>query len=482
RFDATLLKDLPAGIADVEDSLQRLCEADIIEELVDIRPQGTPRYAFRQRLLHEVVYDNLLLRRRTELHGAIGQALERIYGATPEHLEQLILLGHHFAASSDKARGAFYLTTAGDLARKAYANEDALRLYARALAAAEAAGGDTWCSPCERYADLCGPTGRGQEAQGRYDSLFEAYSEAGDVVGAARVLRKLGRLAFDAGDRERASASFARAAALLEGVDAPIEMAHLMQQQGHLAFRTGDHARAVLYAERALECANHLSAAPGAGKEETSLAIARAFNTKGVALARMRRTGEAVQMVERSVEVALAANHLNTACRGYTNLGVLYTTVDPALAIEVCKRGYEMARKIGDLGHQARLLTNLAVAYCTFTDRCTKEGLPAVEEAIAIDRALGQRDHLPVPLLVLGQIHQCHGTLKAARENYLEALDLVRDSAEAQLLFPCYDGLATLCLDLNELNEAERYFELAQQVCVKHELDPETLIVLPFLD
>ena len=187
-------------------------------------------------------------------------------------------------------------------------------------------------------------------------------------------------------------------------------------------------------------------------------------------------------MVERSVEIALAASHLNTACRGYTNLGALFTTIEPARAIAVCRRGYAMARQIGDLGHQARLLTNLAVAYCTFTDRCLSEGLPAIEEALAIDRALGLRDHLPVPLLVLGQIRQCHGAAAAARGHYLEALDLVRDSAEAQLLFPCYDGLATLCLDLNELSEAERYFELAQQVCAKHGLDPDALIVLPFLD
>lgn len=483
RFDSTILRALPIGITDIDDGLQRLCEADIIEELTDMRAQTPPRYAFRQRLLHEVVYDNLLLRRRTELHGAVGQALERRYGNTPEHLEQLIELGHHFAASSDKARGAQYLTEAGDLARKAYANEDALRLYDRAHSAALAAGGEAGRTPSERYADLCSLTGRNAEARDRYDELFKAYSDDSDVPRAARVLRKLGQLAFDSGDRDRATACFTQAAALLEGIDAPIEFAHLMQRQGHLAFRTGDCEMAVRWAERALECANHLpTGTDAAGKAEIALAVARAFNTKGVALARLRRTGEAVLMVERSVEVALAANHLNTACRGYTNLGVLYTTIDPALSIDVCKRGYEMAKRIGDLGHQARLLTNLAVAYCTFTDRCMQEGLPAVEEAIAIDRALGQRDHLPVPLLVLGQIRQCHGASKAARENYLEALELVRDSAEAQLLFPCYDGLATLCLDLNELDEAERYFELAQGVCAKHGLDPEALIVLPFLD
>jgi hypothetical protein len=30
--------------------------------------------------------------------------------------------------------------------------------------------------------------------------------------------------------------------------------------------------------------------------------------------------------------------------------------------------------------------------------------------------------------------------------------------------------------------EAERYFSLAQDVCVRHGLDPDALVVLPFLD
>ena len=41
---------------------------------------------------------------------------------------------------------------------------------------------------------------------------------------------------------------------------------------------------------------------------------------------------------------------------------------------------------------------------------------------------------------------------------YDEALEVARETGEPQLLFPCYDGLATLNLDLDDLDEAERYF------------------------
>jgi adenylate cyclase len=42
--------------------------------------------------------------------------------------------------------------------------------------------------------------------------------------------------------------------------------------------------------------------------------------------------------------------------------------------------------------------------------------------------------------------------------------------------------LATLSLEHDDMDEAERYFTLAQDVCIRHNLDPGTLIVLPFLD
>jgi adenylate cyclase len=87
-----------------------------------------------------------------------------------------------------------------------------------------------------------------------------------------------------------------------------------------------------------------------------------------------------------------------------------------------------------------------------------------------------------VPLTVLAQIHQCHDAPDLAFRYYHEALEVARETGEPQLLFPCYDGLATLSLDRDDMEEAERYFELARVLCDQHGLDLGALIVLPFLD
>jgi adenylate cyclase len=173
---------------------------------------------------------------------------------------------------------------------------------------------------------------------------------------------------------------------------------------------------------------------------------------------------------------------MQAACRGYTNLGVLYSTLDPKRAIDTCVRGLEMAKKIGDLGLQSRLNTNLAVAYCALTNRCEEQGLVAAQAALDLDRQLGQLDHLAVPLIVLGQIQQCHGDPELARGYYQEALALVEQTGEPQFLFPCYDGLATLYLDRDDHIRAEEFMRKAQQVCEQAGLDPESFVVLPFLE
>jgi predicted ATPase/class 3 adenylate cyclase len=485
RFDAALLAATATEPAKVEAALELLCDAEIIEEVAGANSISLQSYRFSQTMLQDVIYQNLLLQRRIEMHGRIGAVLERLCGNDPERLEDLILLGHHFSLSASKPKGSRYLSAAGDRARAIYANDDAIRLYQQALAVLLTAGdqGPERFVLYEQIADLSGAAGRRNTAEEHYQRALEAHRAAGDRTAEARILRKVGRLLWDAGKRNKAEAHYVEAAALLEGTDAPIEWAQLLQERGRLAFRMGDHAAAVRWADEALAYAQ--SVPPDVDKQaglEAARAIAEALNTKGVALARLGRCQEAVREVEQSVAAAEAAGLLNAACRGYTNLSVLYTIVDPAQAIEVCRRGLDVARRIGDLGFQARLLANLAVACCTFTDRCAEEGVPAAEKAIELDRALDQREHLSVPLIVLGQIYQCHCQPELAARCYNEAIEVAGETGEPQQLFPCYDGLATLNLDRGDMPEAERYFALAHDVCAKHGLDPEGLIVLPFLD
>jgi len=479
-FDVALLRSIAVGSEAAEAAFARLAEADLIQQI----GHDCSHYRFTHALVHEAVYQNLLLARRTDLHERTGRALERAAGPHPERLSDLEALGHHWSLSPDKPRGARYLMAAGDWARSVYANDDAIRHYERALRTLAD------CQTCddqvqavrERLADLLTLTGRRAEALTHYEAVWQVVESAADRAGAARLHRKIGGLHWEAGDRERASACFAAGLDRLGDDGNPIERAQLFQEMGRLAFRAGDNAAAIAWAERALAvAASGEDASDPERAREAAATRAHAYNTLGVALARIGRLAEAVDQIEQSIGLAEVHNLLQASCRGYANLGVLYSSLDPQRSIETCLRGLDTAKKVGDLGFQSRLYANLAVAYCALTDRCEAEGIEAAQAAVDLDRRLGLLDHLAVPLIVLGQIYQCHGDHALAFASYEEALGLAEQVGEPQLLFPCYDGLATLHLDAGNQVMAEAYLAKSQAVCERAGIEPDALMVLPFL-
>jgi adenylate cyclase len=485
RFEVPLLKAVSAEPGAVDAALDALASADLVTP--------GPDHRFRHGLLQEIVYQNILVARRTELHTRVGTALEAQGAGDAESLERLVALGHHWSLGAEKRRGARYLVAAADWARGMYANADAIQHYQRALEALEHCDEPAAAAQIEterlvareRMADLLGPTGRRAAALGEYEMVEAGYRAAGDAAAQARILRKMGGLHWDAGARARALGCFEAGLALLGEQREHIEQAHLYQEMGRLAFRGGDSQRAVEWAEQARLHAERLAGDPALdadGRAEAATAAAQSHNTLGVALARLGRLEEAVEHIERSVALARDNGLLQAACRGLANLSVLYSTLDPARAIETCAAGLETAKKIGDLGFQSRLYANLAVAYCALTNRCDEQGVGAAHAAIDLDRRLGQLDHLAVPLIVLGQIYQCHGDPTRAVAHYREALALAEEADEPQLLFPCYDGLATVHLDLGDEGQAEEFMQKAQAVCERAGLEPDALVVLPFLD
>ena len=86
---------------------------------------------------------------------------------------------------------------------------------------------------------------------------------------------------------------------------------------------------------------------------------AQAYNTLGVALARSGRLHEAVSRIEQSVGLAERHDLLQTACRGYTNLGVLYSSLDPPPASRRAAAAWRPRRRLATLASsRASMLTS----------------------------------------------------------------------------------------------------------------------------
>jgi adenylate cyclase len=425
--------------------------------------------------------------RRQRLHLRAANAMTRLDQKSRVYTSGI---AHHLYCAgrlADPVITAGALMNAGESARAVYATEEALQHYRRALDVLQDTNADKGVvlSVRETLADLLGLVGDRAEALALYDTVASAYGPAHATVDRARIARKAGTLHWQAGDRGEAMAAYRRALDELSGSAAHIEAAHLYQELGLAAFRSGDNDKAVEWAERALLAAEKALAEPASDaphvRKAATTAIAQATNTIGVALARSGQLDAARERIERSLAAAQDLGLLEVVCRAYANLGVLYSSVEPKRAIDVSLTGLEIASRIGAVSLQSYIYANLAAAYCALTDGCETDGLQAAEASAARDRELGQLDHLAVPLVVMAQIHQCRGELQTAYDVYHEALALAEKIGEPQLILPCYDGLATIHLDRGDRIQAQAFMEKGRQLCDRTGLDPDTLLLLPFL-
>ncbi|HEX5109780.1 MAG TPA: protein kinase [Vicinamibacterales bacterium] len=481
--------DLVEAVAEVDGDRLASALHDAERARILKGPSGRREVSWRfdHRMTCQLLMSAIPQTRQQRLHLRAADAMTRL--AAESRLYTSAIAHHLYCAGplADPARTAEALIAAGDAAHAVYATEEAAQHYRRALEVLQDTSGHERARRAvqETLADLLAMLGDRQAAMEHYARVANDFAAAGAVVDEARIARKTGALHWQAGDRPAAMDAYRRALQTLSGLDAHIEAAHLYQELGLAAFRSGDNHQATEWATRALASAEQaLAATPAdtsANGRAATAAIAHATNTIGVALARTGKLDAAREHIERSLAAAQRLGLLDVACRAYANLGVLYSSVEPKRAIDISLTGLEIASRIGAASLQSYIYANLASAYCALTDRCETEGLQAASAAAALDRELGQLDHLAVPLVVMAQIHQCSGQLQKADEAYREALSLAEKIGEPQLILPCYDGLATIHLDRGDRVRAEEYMEKARQLCERTGLDPDTLLLLPFL-
>ncbi|MDQ4098088.1 MAG: AAA family ATPase, partial [Actinomycetota bacterium] len=125
-----------------EDSVLEGLEEGLLAHLVTELPGPALRHRFTHVLLRDVLYGQLSLARRAQLHRRVGEAIERSFATRqPEHLPEL---AHHFtnAASAGEAEKALrYSVQAGHRALAQLAYHEAATYYRQALALLDAGSG-----------------------------------------------------------------------------------------------------------------------------------------------------------------------------------------------------------------------------------------------------------------------------------------------------------------------------------------------------
>ncbi len=464
EFRLSLLEAV-APEADLERTLAELVSRELLQQK-DVLPE--PVYAFGHPLVQEVAYRGLLLKTRTDLHGRVGEALERLHAGRLDDVVEA--LAEHYARSTDGDRAVQYLVRAGDRAARLFAYREAQAAYARALERVPAPD-ERRPAILDRLGEAAYAHGALKEAQAAWQEALELVARRGERRWMADLHRKMAVAAWAAGRTQPALAHLEQGLAVLGDDAENLEAARLYHERARIHFRLGQHGTATEWARRAL--------ALGQGLDALDV-VSHAYNTLGVALARDGDVEGGAEFVTRSLQTALRHQLGTEACRAYTNLAVMYASLDHRRSEQYCREGLALAEKIGDRLQQAWLHCVLAGGHCTISGDYD-EGVRAAEAAAALDEQLGQDSHLPVPLIILGQIHQCRGDHARAEAYYRRALEVAESVGEPQLLVPCYEGLATVAIERDDAPQAEAWLQKSREIQQATGWTSDTFLVLPFL-
>ncbi|HEY8172281.1 MAG TPA: tetratricopeptide repeat protein, partial [Dehalococcoidia bacterium] len=135
EFAARLLARIAEAHTQLDGQLSALKSLELIYEKAYF-PELS--YMFKHALTHDVAYSTLLNERRRALHRLVGAAIEELYSdRLNEHYETL---AHHYEEGEDWDKALDYLRKAGEKAAGAFANQQAIAFYQRALDVCERVG------------------------------------------------------------------------------------------------------------------------------------------------------------------------------------------------------------------------------------------------------------------------------------------------------------------------------------------------------
>ena len=297
EFGLRLLTRIAEVAADVQHHLEILTRAELIHET---RFFPELEYIFKHAVTQDVAYQSLLAKRRKDLHGAIGRAVEDLYADRLD--EHAPILAYHYARSEHQEKAIEYALRAGDQAARLYANAEATTYYEQALAMARAlpSSPEAQCSEIDAALKLA-------------------------AVGMTRQ------------HIERDQRNVERARALAEQLQDQSRLAETFYWLGRLQYVLGDPAKAIEYAGRSLEIADRLGderlAAPPVNL------MARCYWRSDPPKAR--------RMIERSVEQMARLGHKGEEATALGFAAMLFAAAgefDRALAY--ADRGLALAQQI----------------------------------------------------------------------------------------------------------------------------------------
>jgi eukaryotic-like serine/threonine-protein kinase len=286
----------------------------------------------------------------------------------------------------------------------------------------------------ERVGDAAHAAGLLKEAEA-------AFTQAGDLQGAARSGLELGNVFYDQGDFNGALAKFEQSLAILRRLGANRSVARALTDIGNVLYDQGKLSEAQVQYERALALDREIG---------FKAKIAGDLGNIANVLDSLGRLGEARKMQDESLVAYLEAGDKHGAAVTLNNLGNLLTELgDLAGATESFERSAKIHQETGSKRGLGFVLSGWGLVLLE-QDRLA-EARSKLEESLTLRKEMGEQSTLAASQLFLAQL-------------------LLEDqhSADAERLVR--DALVQFAKDKSAENETAAYATLVRALLAQHKI------------
>lgn len=371
---------------------------------------------FRHALMQEVTYQSLLFARRRELHGRIGEYLERRYGTDLD--DYIGLLAHHYRLSDRRDKAIEYLLKAGHAARNVYANDEAEQDYRWAL---EALAGDeanpqNW-EAHDALGDVYATVGRYEEALAQHHAVLAASALTNDAAQRAR--RKCGSILEKQGEYQAALAELNTAMQIATsdatGISS-LAVPEICTDIAVVQMRLGEYEAAIQICDVGLASLHADSAT-----RQDELVKARLHSTLGSIYGMRGEYPRAQHHFTLSLQVREAVDDLPGMINSHNNLGYLWQLqAEYDQALEHYHTAEELARKINSRYQIAFILPN--ISYSLLYHGLYAEALARCAEALDLSRQMRALHSTAQTYNTMGICYYRMGSYTEAINAFTEAL------------------------------------------------------------
>jgi len=425
RIASVIGQRIPFGVlqaiqaSDRQALLRQLARLDEQEMTVLERTDPPERvHTFRHALIQEVAYQSMLYARRRELHGRIGNYLERRYAADLD--DYYGLLAHHYRLSDRRDKAAEYLLKAGHAARDVYANDEAIQYYGWALDALAGDDGDpgAW-EARDALGDVYATIGRYDEALAQHSAIINAPGVTADSARKAHrkrgnVLEKQGQYAAALEELDRAMAIARSGVAGL----APLAISLISADIGLVHKRRGEYDLAIVACEEGLQA---IKDDPSSSDDEKI--EARLHSELGGIYGYRGDYPRAREHFEHSLRLRAEVDDLPGMTASHNNLGYLWQLQSEyERAIEHYQVAEELARKINL--RYALIFAALNTAYALISLNRYAEAEARCRATLALAQEMNDRQNIAQIHNTLGFVYYHQGNYSGSLAAYHQALQI----------------------------------------------------------